>query len=300
MSEPLKKQLSALSTEGPNPRTADLDLLDTEGMLRIMNAEDRSVAGAVGAAVPSIARVVDLATELMRKGGRLLYFGAGTSGRIGVLDASECPPTFGTPPELVRGIIAGGRNAMFDAVEGAEDDAALGRADVAREAVGPRDVVLALTASGRTPYALGVLEEGVQRGALTVAVACNKGSAVANRATVVLEVDTGEEVLSGSTRLKAGTAQKMILNMISTGVMIRLGRTYGNLMVGVVATNAKLRERARRLVVTIAQTSEGVDRALEASGYDVRVACVMLMKGVDVAEARARLAEAGGSLRGAL
>ena len=186
MSEPLKKQLSALSTEGPNPRTADLDLLDTEGMLRIMNAEDRSVAGAVGAAVPSIARVVDLAVERMRKGGRLLYFGAGTSGRIGVLDASECPPTFGTSPDLVRGIIAGGRNAMFDAVEGAEDDAELGRSDVARESVGPRDIVLALTAIGRTPYALGALEEGVQAGALAFAIACNKRSAVANRAQVVV------------------------------------------------------------------------------------------------------------------
>jgi N-acetylmuramic acid 6-phosphate etherase len=296
-----RPDLDALATERANPRTKDLDLLATEDLLRAMNAEDRRPAEAVGEVLPALARAVDLATDRLRRGGRMLYVGAGTSGRLGVLDASELPPTFGVDAALVQGAIAGGDRALRDAIEGAEDDPALGAADVRAAGIGVADVVVGVAASGRTPYVLGALAEARARGAATVAVVCNRPTPAHAAADVVVDPVVGEEVLAGSTRLKAGTAQKLVLNALSTAVMVRLGRTYGNLMVGVAATNEKLRLRAQRLVVDIVGVDAGTAAAaLAAASWDVRTACVMLRRGVPADAARAALAAAGGRLRDVL
>lgn len=293
-----RPDLDGLATEGANPRTKDLDLLSVEDMLRVMNAEDRRPAEAVGEVLPALARAVSIAAERMRTGGRLLLFGAGTSGRLGVLDASELPPTFGVAPSLVRGFIAGGDRALRDAIEGAEDDPALGAADVAAAETVAADVVVGIAASGRTPYVLGALAEARKRGAATVAIVCNRPTPAHAAADVTIDPVVGEEVLAGSTRLKAGTAQKMVLNLLSTGVMVRLGMTYGNLMTGVSASNEKLRVRAAKLVAGIAGTSEArAAETLAKAGFDVRVACVMLRKSVEADEAKSLLARVGGSLR---
>ena len=293
-----RPDLDGLATEGANPRTKDLDLLSVEDMLRVMNAEDRRPAEAVGEVLPALARAVSIAAERMRTGGRLLLFGAGTSGRLGVLDASELPPTFGVPASLVRGFIAGGDRALRDAIEGAEDDPTLGAADVAAAGAVAADVVVGIAASGRTPYVLGALAEARKRGAATVAIVCNRPTPAHAAADVTIDPVVGEEVLAGSTRLKAGTAQKMVLNLLSTGVMVRLGMTYGNLMTGVSASNEKLRVRAAKLVAGIAGTSEArAAETLAKAGFDVRVACVMLRKSVEADEAKSLLARVGGSLR---
>ncbi len=293
-----RPDLDGLATEGANPRTKDLDLLSVEDMLRVMNAEDRRPAEAVGEVLPALARAVSIAAERMRTGGRLLLFGAGTSGRLGVLDASELPPTFGVPASLVRGFIAGGDRALRDAIEGAEDDPTLGAADVAAAGTVAADVVVGIAASGRTPYVLGALAEARKRGAATVAIVCNRPTPAHAAADVTIDPVVGEEVLAGSTRLKAGTAQKMVLNLLSTGVMVRLGMTYGNLMTGVSASNEKLRVRAAKLVAGIAGTSEArAAETLAKAGFDVRVACVMLRKSVEADEAKSLLARVGGSLR---
>ena len=243
--------LKRLDTERKNPASAHIDELSPLDMMRVIHAEDQKAVDAVTPLLPKIAETADEIARRIRLGGRLLYCGAGTSGRLGVLDAVECPPTYGTPPELVQGVIAGGTNAMFRAKEGAEDDERLGETDLAALSVTELDTVVGLSASGRTPYVVGALRYAKQQGAFTVAVACASKSPIAAIADVDLTALTGAEVVTGSTRMKAGTAQKMILNMLSTGAMIRLGKVYGNLMVDVAATNEKLRERALRIVMEV-------------------------------------------------
>jgi N-acetylmuramic acid 6-phosphate etherase len=243
--------LKRLDTEKKNPASAHIDELSPLDMMRVIHAEDQKAVDAVTPLLPKIAETAEEIARRIRLGGRLLYCGAGTSGRLGVLDAVECPPTYGTPPELVQGVIAGGTNAMFRAKEGAEDDERLGEDDLAALSVTELDTVAGLSASGRTPYVVGALRYAKQQGAFTVAVACASKSPIAAIADVDLTALTGAEVVTGSTRMKAGTAQKMILNMLSTGAMIRLGKVYGNLMVDVAATNEKLRERALRIVMEV-------------------------------------------------
>ena len=243
--------LKRLDTERKNPASAHIDELSPLDMMRVIHAEDQKAVDAVTPLLPKIAETADEIARRIRLGGRLLYCGAGTSGRLGVLDAVECPPTYGTPPELVQGVIAGGTNAMFRAKEGAEDDEQLGEDDLTALSVTELDTVVGLSASGRTPYVVGALRYAKQQGAFTVAVACASKSPIASIADVDLTALTGAEVVTGSTRMKAGTAQKMILNMLSTGAMIQLGKVYGNLMVDVAATNEKLRERALRIVMEV-------------------------------------------------
>lgn len=243
--------LKRLDTERKNPASAHIDELSPLDMMRVIHAEDQKAVDAVTPLLPKIAETADEIARRISLGGRLLYCGAGTSGRLGVLDAVECPPTYGTPPELVQGVIAGGTNAMFRAKEGAEDNERLGEDDLAALPVTELDTVVGLSASGRTPYVVGALRYAKQQGAFTVAVTCASKSPIAAIADVDLTALTGPEVVTGSTRMKAGTAQKMILNMLSTGAMIRLGKVYGNLMVDVAATNEKLRERALRIVMEV-------------------------------------------------
>jgi N-acetylmuramic acid 6-phosphate etherase len=293
--------LSRLTTEARNPRTLELDTMTTEQFLTVMNDEDRKVPDAVAAALPSIAAAVELVAAAFRRGGRLIYIGAGTSGRLGVLDAVECPPTFGTSPDQVVGLIAGGERAFVKAVEGAEDSLDLAREDLAGLGLNPDDVVVGIAASGRTPYVIGGLDYAREVGAPTVSVCCNPGSEVSKHADVAIEVDNGPEVLTGSTRLKSGTSQKLILNMISTASMVRVGKVYGNLMVDVMPTNEKLVVRARGIV----QAATGCDeataaQAIEAAGGHAKTAIVMILAGVDAAAARERLAAADGFVRGAV
>ena len=271
-----------------------------------MNAEDQRVADAVAEQAPAIARAIDLITEQMRAGGRLIYVGAGTSGRLGALDAAEAPPTFGVSPGLVVALQAGGQQALTVAVEGAEDDAGAGARDLAALGVDARDSVVGIAASGRTPYVLGALAEARQRGARVIGLTCALPSPFEAQTDVMIAPIVGPEVITGSTRLKAGTAQKMVLNMLSTGVMIRLGKTFGNLMVDVQPTNTKLHARARRIVEQACASAgkpisaDEAAEALAASGGEVKTAIVALLLGVDAEQARQRLAEAGGSVRVAL
>jgi len=267
-----------------------------------MNAEDTTVAQAVESALPEIARAAELIARRLRDGGRLLLFGAGTSGRLGVLDASECAPTFSVSPSMVEGFIAGGRRALTISVEGAEDDPEAGARAVREEAMATSDdVVVGIAASGYTPYAMGALGQAKKVGATTVALVCTEGSPMARTADIAIELLTGPEVLTGSTRLKAGTAQKMVLNMLSTAAMIRLGKAYQNLMVDVRASNRKLRARARRIVCTVTGCSEEEAReVLQETGYRVKPALVMALAGVRQAEAERRLLNAGGSVRVAI
>ena len=290
--------LSTLTTESVDPRYSDLDTLDVAALTAAMNEAEAEVPVAVRAALPQITEAIEQIVDRVRAGGRILYVGAGTPGRLGVLDASECPPTFSTDPETVQGIIAGGPAALRDAVEGAEDDTAAGAALVDEHLVTAVDAVVGLTASGRTPYVLAAIEAARSVGALTVGVSCNAGAELSTVAELAIEVVVGPEIVSGSTRLKAGSAQKQVLNMISTVSMVRLGKTYGNLMVDVAATNAKLRVRARRLVEQIAAVDpQTADSALAASGGHVKVAAAMLVHGVDRPTAEQWLADADGRLR---
>jgi N-acetylmuramic acid 6-phosphate etherase len=297
--------LGALPTEARDARTAGFDGMSAMGMMEAMHRADGEALAAVGRALGQVAAVVEAAAARVGAGGRLLYFGAGTSGRLGVLDASECPPTFCTPPEMVQGVIAGGERALRFAVEGAEDDAALGAASVRALGVTARDVVVGIAASGRTPYVLGALAAGRAAGALTVGVSCVPGSAVElaglQEGALAVTMATGAEVVTGSTRLKAGTATKLVLNMVSTGVLARLGYVYGNLMVNVQTTNAKLRDRAERIVVELTGLGRGEAAVLlERAGGVVKTAVVMQRLGVDADGARERLAAADGRLRGVL
>ncbi|MFD8320945.1 N-acetylmuramic acid 6-phosphate etherase [Kitasatospora purpeofusca] len=288
-------------TETARPEWAGIDRLDTPELLRLLNAEDRTVADAVARELPRIAVVVDAVAARMARGGRLVYAGAGTAGRLGVLDASECPPTFGTDPGRVVGLIAGGPAALVRAVEGAEDRPELAVADLAALALTAEDTVVGVSASGRTPYTVAAVREARRAGALSVGLAVATGSPLVAAAELGIEVETGPEVLAGSTRLKAGTAQKLVLNLISTAVMVRLGRTYGNLMVDVRAGNAKLRERARRIVVDITGADEETARrALTATGGEAKAAVLVVLAGVDAQTATRLLTATDGHLRAAL
>ncbi len=287
-------------TEMNNPRTTDIDLRSTREILQLINAEDRQVINAVAAELEHIAAAVDAIHARMGQGGRLIYIGAGTSGRLGILDASEMTPTFSVPRELVVGTMAGGEPAMFRSVEGAEDHLELGRAEMARLDVSAQDSVVGIAASGRTPYVIGALQEARARGALTISLACTFPAPLHQIAELYIAPLTGPEVIEGSTRMKAGTATKLVLNMISTTVMIKLGKTYGNLMVDVQPTNQKLRERARRMVErTTGLPSDEAQALLERAG-DVKTAIVMHHTGLARDAARTRLAAAGGSVRRAL
>lgn len=286
-----------IGTERPNPSSAALDEMSVEGIVATMNEADVSVPEAIRRSRLQIAAAISAAEPLFNAGGRLIYVGAGTSGRLGVLDASECPPTFHTDPGRVIGVIAGGPTALVNSIEGAEDDPGQGAADLEAVGIGIQDIVVGLAASGRTPYVIGALDRARESGALTIALSCNLGAEASGHADHAIEVDTGPEVLTGSTRLKAGSAQKQVLNMISTALMVRSGRTYGNLMVDVQATNEKLRQRATRLVTLIAEVEEAAAvAALEASSYEVKTAVVMLRLGDTVDQARRRVARAGGRL----
>jgi len=270
-------------------------------IVRLMNREDCKVAMAVGRELPAIARAVDAIVDGIRKGGRLFYVGAGSSGRMGVLDAAECPPTFGTSPKLVQALIAGGRRAITNAVEGAEDSTGNAERDLRAKKLTRNDVVVGIAASGTTPYVLGALRCARKRGATTVAVTSNLRMPVGRLAKIVIAPEVGPEVLTGSTRLKAGTSQKMVLNMLSTAVMARLGHVYENLMIDVVITNEKVAERALRILAEASGRSVSTaEHALRATGHNMRVALVMLKRGVVAREAKKLIAEAGGDLRKAL
>ncbi|WP_445526803.1 N-acetylmuramic acid 6-phosphate etherase [Streptomyces cyslabdanicus] len=297
----LRAELESLTTEAFRPELAEIDRLPTLEIARLMNAEDTTVPAAVAARLPQIAAAIDAVAERMARGGRLVYAGAGTAGRLGVLDASECPPTFNTRPSQVVGLIAGGPPAMVTSVEGAEDSKEL--AAEALDALGltPDDTVVGVSASGRTPYAIGAVEHARARGALTIGLACNANSALAAAAEHGIEVVAGPELLTGSTRLKAGTAQKLVLNMISTITMIRLGKTYGNLMVDVRASNDKLRARSRRIVaLATGATDDEIERALTAADGEVKTAILTLLADVDGPTATHLLDQSDGHLRVAL
>lgn len=297
----LRAQLDTLTTEAFRPELAEIDQLPTEEIARLMNGEDTTVPAAVAAQLPQIAAAIDATAERMARGGRLVYAGAGTAGRMGVLDASECPPTFNTDPSEVLGLIAGGPSAMVKAVEGAEDSKELAAADLDALHLTADDTVVGISASGRTPYAIGAVEHARARGALTVGISCNAQSALGDAAEHGIEVVVGPELLTGSTRLKAGTAQKLVLNMLSTITMIRLGKTYGNLMVDVRASNEKLRARSRRIVALATGADDAeIEQALAAADGEVKTAILIVLGAVDAPTAAHLLEETGGHLRAAL
>ena len=283
------------------PASRNLDRMTALEIVRLMNREDRRVAAIVGRELKAIARAVDAIVAAMRAGGRLFYVGAGSSGRMAVLDVAECPPTFGISHRDMRAFIAGGRRAVTGAVEGAEDVAENGACDLRRAKLTKKDAVVGIAASGTTPYVVGALKYARARGAMTVAVTANRNVAVTRLARIVIAPEVGPEVLTGSTRLKAGTAQKMVLNMLSTAVMARLGHVYENLMIDAVLTNEKLQERAVRILTEASGASVSkVEQALRAAGHNMRVALVMLKMGVDAKGAQAKLKAAGQNLRTAL
>ncbi len=293
--------LGVLVSETRNPQTMDLDALSTLEMVTRFNEQDALVAQAVNATLPAVAQAVDAAADALLAGGRIIYMGAGTSGRLGVLDAAECPPTFGVPPDLVVGLIAGGPGALLKAVEGAEDNPQLGVDDLKALELQAHDVVVGLAASGRTPYVIGGLEYARSCGCCTVAVSCNPNSPVAQAADIAISPVVGPEALTGSTRLKSGTAQKLVLNMISTGAMVKFGKVYQNLMVDMKATNVKLVDRACRMVMEATGAArEDAQAVLEQTGYEVKPAILMVLTGLDAAQAQARLAAHRGYLRAAL
>lgn len=294
----LMAELQQLVSERRNPRTTQIDLMSTTDILKVMNEEDARVADAVRLELPHIAAAVEKIVAAFRAGGRLIYVGAGTSGRLGVLDASECPPTFGVPGTMVVGIIAGGDSALRNAVEGAEDDHAGGRRDLERCGLAGRDVVVGIAVSGRTPYVIGALEYARATGATTIALSCNPESAVAAAADIAISPVVGAEVVTGSTRLKSGTAQKLVLNMLSTASMIRLGKTYENLMVDLSVSNAKLAARAVGIIAEAAAcTPEAAAAHLAAAGDNVKLAILMALTGMDRSAATAALDQAAGALR---
>ncbi|OMQ21708.1 MULTISPECIES: N-acetylmuramic acid 6-phosphate etherase [Serratia] len=293
--------LGALVSETRNPATMMLDEMSSLEMMICFNNEDRKVPEAIAKVLPEIAQAVDLSAAALQAGGRLIYLGAGTSGRLGILDASECPPTFGVPHDMVIGLIAGGQGAMFKAVEGAEDDAALGEADLKALNLTAHDMVIGLAASGRTPYVIGALRFARQVGCPTAAISCNPDSPIAKEAQVAISPVVGPEALTGSTRMKSGTAQKLVLNMISTGAMVKLGKVYQNLMVDVKATNDKLVDRACRIVMeaTGAVRSQA-EEALAQTEFEVKPAILMILADVTAVEAQQRLQQHQGYLRAAL
>ena len=293
--------LDKLETEKRNPETFEIDNMSVYDLLSIIQSEDEKVALSVKQALPKITDAVGQIVDALQQGGRLFYAGAGTSGRLGVLDAAECPPTFNTPPDLVQALLAGGQSAMFAAVEGAEDDLALGGSDLRERALAPADVLVGLAASGRTPYVIGALRYAKSLGCRTIAVACVNDSEISKEAALTIAVPVGPEVIAGSTRMKAGTAQKMVLNMLSTATMIKLGKTYGNLMVDVRATNAKLLARVRRIVQEAAEVEEAVaSEAIRQANGSAKVAILMLLGAMTPETALHCLAVSNGSVRLAL
>jgi len=288
-------------TEHRNTASKNLDRMTAIEIVQLMNREDRKVAAAVTRELPAIARAVDAIVKAIRDGGRLIYVGAGSSGRMAVLDAAECPPTFGTSPELVQALIAGGRPAVTGAVEGAEDSVANAQTDLRAKKLTPRDIVVGITASGTTPYVLAALQYARAHGATTVAMTVNPRTPVARLANILIATQVGPEVLTGSTRLKAGTAQKMVLNMLSTAAMARLGHVYENLMIDVKASNQKVSDRIVRILAEASGKSlSASEHALRQAGHNMRIALIMLKHGVDAQGAKKRLAAAKGDLHDAL
>lgn len=293
--------LGSLVSETRNPDTLDLDNLSTLEMVTKFNQQDATVATAVSLTLPQVAAAVDAAAAALAAGGRLIYMGAGTSGRLGVLDASECPPTFGVPHGVVVGLIAGGPGALLKAVEGAEDDEQLGVSDLQALDLTANDMVVGLAASGRTPYVIGALRYARQQGCRTAAISCNPDSPIAHEAEIAISPVVGPEALTGSTRLKSGTAQKLVLNMISTGAMVKIGKVYQNLMVDMQATNIKLVDRARRMVCEATGCQPGqADAALQQVHHEVKTAILMILADISAPEAKQRLQQHRGFLRAAL
>jgi N-acetylmuramic acid 6-phosphate etherase len=297
----IQENLAALATEQQNRASQALDTKSALEIAAIMNGEDAKIAAAVNKALPQIAQAIDAIADALSQGGRLIYVGTGTSGRIAALDASECPPTFSTDPKQVQFIIAGGERALVHATEASEDSTELGRRDIAKLRPGKKDVVVGIAASGRTPYTIAAVEYARRKGAKTVALACNAATPLGRAAEISIVAEVGPEVISGSTRMKAGTAQKMILNMVTTGAMTRLGYVYGNLMVNVSLKNSKLIERG----IGILSQAAGVDRetasaAIDRSGKSVALAFVMLKTGLPKTEAKRRLKAANGNVRKAV
>lgn len=293
--------IRSLMTEQPNAAAAGLDQMTAFEFVQLMNRMDGQAVQAVAGAQADVARAIELIAGRMAYGGRLFYAGAGTSGRLGVLDASECPPTFGVEEEMVQGVIAGGEVALRHAVEGAEDDRGAAAGDLSARGFGPKDTLVAISASGRTPYCLGALEHAKKLGAATVSLSCNRHTPMSALADVAIEAVTGSEALAGSTRLKAGTAQKMVLNMLSTGAMVKLGKIYQNEMVDMRPTNEKLRERAVSIVMrTTGINHAPAESALKESGMDIKAAVVMALTGASVGQAIHALEDSRGFVRGAV
>lgn len=293
--------LTKLSTETRNPRTMDLDEMSPLEIVTAMNREDARAVASIEPMLPQIAQAIEWGTAALEAGGRIIYMGAGTSGRLGVLDAAECPPTFGVSPDRVVGLIAGGEGAFIKAVEGAEDSAELGRNDLRDHGLTPVDMVVGLAASGRTPYVIGGLRYARELGCKTVAIACNAGSKIGAEADLAIEPVPGPEVLTGSTRLKAGTVQKLVLNMISTGCMVRIGKVYQNLMVDVQQTNEKLVVRGQNIVMeaTGCTRERAIEALADADGH-VKTALVEVLLDCDANEAKCRLEDAAGHVRAAI
>jgi N-acetylmuramic acid 6-phosphate etherase len=290
-----------VSNERRNPRSVDIDLFPTERILKIINSEDALVAGAVAAVIPDIARLVDLAVRSIRADGRVFYVGAGTSGRIAIADAAEMTPTFSAPPEWVQAITAGGTKAIAKALEGSEDDREKAAADLRPRKLNPHDLVIGIAATGTTPYTLAALEFARARGAKVAAIVCSEGSPMSKAADVTVYVAVGPEIITGSTRMKAGTAQKLVLNMFSTALMIRLGMTYSNWMINVSMTNHKLRERGKHMLQEILGVkATDAEKLVEASGSNLKVAVLMGATGCDRKDAEKQLAAANGNLRNVL
>lgn len=294
-------KLDKLTTESRNLNTSNIDKVSTLEMVKIINNEDKKVAEAVEKEIPKIAQAIDYIVERIKKGGRLIYIGAGTSGRLGILDASECPPTYGVSEELIQGIIAGGHEAIFRAKEGAEDSKELAIEDLKLKKLSSNDIVVGIAASGRTPYVVGGLEYGNQIGALTISITCNSDSEVSKTSKISIAPIVGAEVITGSTRLKSGTAQKLVLNMLSTGSMIKLGKVYGNLMVDVKATNKKLIERAKKIVCEATGIEKNLaEDILLKTDYDVKLSIFMILSGLSLNDAREKLLENDGYIAKAL
>lgn len=297
----MKINLTHLVTESRNDSSTEIDTLSTQDMLAIINQEDQKVPVAVEAQLPNIAKAVDAITLAFSEGGRLIYMGAGTSGRLGILDASECPPTYGSNPDLVVGLIAGSHQAILKAVENAEDNAELGQDDLESLCLTSKDVVVGIAASGRTPYVIGGLQYANKVGATTVSLACNPGCPMEQHAKIIITPVVGPEVVTGSSRMKAGTAQKLVLNMLTTGAMIRSGKVFGNLMVDVEATNAKLIQRQTNIVVeATGVSSEQAELALNACQRHCKTAILMLLAGINAEQAKQRLTQHNGFIRAAL
>lgn len=301
MADDPMRWVAGSTTETRNPRTTAIDQIPAKDIITMILEEDRAVVPAVAAEAPKIAKLAEVVADRLRVGGRLIYAGAGTSGRLGALDAAECPPTFGTDPTQIVALIAGGEGAMTRSIEGAEDDPAGGANDIAELETGAKDVVVGIAASGRTPYVLGAVEEAKRREAFVAGLACTRPSPLEEAVALMIAPTVGSEVITGSTRMKAGTAQKLILNTLTTTVMVLLGKTYGNLMVDVQPTNEKLRYRAVRIVAMAADIEEShAAELLDRAGGQPKVAIVMALAGMDAETARTRLTQAGGRVREAL